>query len=864
MLKWKLQNKKMENGEDLKNKIDQEIKYIEDNFDACRTMLHGNRDFLGDDCKKQLQSKLEKFFCIGIKEPGLGIQGEEQRKRDTSWYDKNVQNNPDRFYWNKQKKFLEIDEEECVPLNVIGAIDEDTDWIMNQIGDPKQEEMFKICGLVVGHVQSGKTKNYISLIGKAVDASYKFIVVIGGNTEILREQTQERIDRMFVDLGGDEKQVIKLTTKERDFDAKFANAVSDGINFATTNVPILLVIKKNSSILKNITNWLKSYYNKNDKKVDEHAMLLIDDESDWGSINTNKTDDEPTKINGRIRELLNLFNKRSYVAYTATPFANIFIKHTLDGDLFPGDFIYKLKTPSDYYGAQEIFIEHPKRYLMDIQDHESAFPPKKSKTHQISELPKSLFEAIHVFCINIALRHLRGQKNQCNSMLVNVSTSTSTHMDVTDLINKYIDPLKQEVKVCAKLPNPENQSTLIAEIQKVFQGKIDQDGFENKFSWSQVLEKLSDIINDEDIVVREIHEKARVPLNYKETKNVIAVGGLSLGRGFTLKGLNVSYFIRNSTYYDTNMQMGRWFGFIKDYQDLCKIYTPREIQKKFTAIAEKIGKFMALLQKMNDEGKTPRDFGLAIEADPEWKLRPTAPNKSRHARAIRQKKGNLFETRKFSIDESVHERNLAHLVDFVKSLKDYRCKNPKDLGYNNVGNNTLYLDVDRDKVLAFIKNFSTDEQDVVRQGLEYLENSDEAWDVALYSGDGQSVEELGELECKTSKRNKGKNTGNGYIDYPYKIAQAYSERVFVKGQIEKGKNYSSRLQKALIKPVLMLRILTIEIEGKKYSAHVPAYGLCFPDRGVGDHSQIVFANTVFQEQIMESAWHGLEEEDDDV
>ncbi|WP_120945169.1 Z1 domain-containing protein [Helicobacter labacensis] len=866
MAKGNLQNKKIkkrENGEDLKKEdIDQEIKYIEDHFDAYRISLHSDRDSLGDNCKAQLRLDLEEFFGVGIQEPSLGIQEEEQRERDTSWYSKNLETNPDRFFWDKQKKFLETDKEESVPLDVIGGIDEDTDWIMNRLGDPKQKEIFKIYGLVVGHVQSGKTKNYISLIGKAVDAGYKFIIVIGGHTDLLRNQTQGRTDRMFVELQGNNKKVGRLTTEVKDFDENIADAVLKSIE---ANATILLVIKKNSQILEKIVDWITQ---QKDKKFDEYAMLLIDDESDWGSSNTNKTDDKRTAINGWIREVLSFFKKSSYVAYTATPFANIFINHRIDGDLFPRNFIYKLKTPSNYCGAQEIFIDNPEQYLVEIDDYKSAFPSKKSKTHQILELPKSLLEAVHVFFINIAIRYLRGQEKP-NSMLVNVGIPIERHMRMTDLIGNYIDPLKKAVLGYAKLPNPEEQSPLIAKMQQIFQNKIKQDGWHVEFSWPQILEKLSTIIKDEDIVVREIHGEARQHFklcNYEETKNVIAVGGLSLGRGFTLEGLSVSYLIRKSQHYDTLMQMGRWFGYRRGYQDLCKIYMPRGAQEDFTSITNNINEFMALLQKMNEEGKTPNDFGLAIKADSKRKLRPTAPNKSRHARARRQKEEELFETSRFSTNKSVHEKNFDYLVDFVKSLEGYRCKNPKELEYNNVGKNTLYLDVDKNEVLAFIKKFITDEQDVIRKGLEYLESSDEAWDVALCSGSDKEVEKLKEvgLQCRAVSRKHGKYVGDGHIAPSHRISQAYPYKVFVKRKYKKGIDNASSLRKELARPTLMLHVLNIKKDdkGEPYN-NVPAYGLCFPNRGERDYSSILFENTVSQDQIDGKHGHGLEEDDDD-
>ncbi|WP_104708101.1 hypothetical protein [Helicobacter ailurogastricus] len=343
-------------------------------------------DFTEEDYDK-LEKELEKHFDVKM-DLGFVIQGREQQERDTSWYRKSLKDRPDRFYWSRLNKFLE--ENEGLPPEVIRAVSEDTDSILNQLGNPKQEENFSIFGMVVGHVQSGKTTNYASLITKAVDAGYKFIVVLSGtNINLLRNQTQVRINEMFVGRNhkgmvgvgvidpSEEKQPISFTTEENDFNVRDAKRNSHGLNFETINTPILLVIKKYQKSISNVITWLKSH-SKN--KIGKHAMLLIDDESDWGSTNT-KTDEDPTAINREMRGLLKLFKKSTYVAYTATPFANIFIDHTegerrvetkdgknadISKDLFPRDFIYALDVPSNYCGAQKIFTNRLGRYLVDI------------------------------------------------------------------------------------------------------------------------------------------------------------------------------------------------------------------------------------------------------------------------------------------------------------------------------------------------------------------------------------------------------------------------------------------------------------------------------------------------------------------
>ncbi|WP_143433409.1 hypothetical protein [Helicobacter suis] len=354
---------------------------------------------------------------------GVSFYGEEQRERDTSWYSE-LKLGSESFYWNRLKKYLE---DRYAP-KVVKPIDEDTDSIMNRIGDPRQSSE-GVYGMVVGAVQSGKTSNYACLINKAVDAGYKFIVILAWDKENVRGQTQRRINEMFVgkDSAGkligvgkvstEKPHPVSLVTEEDDFKSKDVKKAIQLIDL-TTKIPYVLVVKKHEDVLSSIAKIFSTYK----EKISEHAMLLIDDESDYGSIDINKAhEEEPSAINKGIRGLLNCFKKYSYIAYTATPFANIFIDFKLEKgklpDLFPKNFIHFLRPPTNYCGLQEVFKKSPGNFLVNISDYESAFPIEHGKNHKVPYLPASLLEAVHVFCLNIAIRHLRKQKEH-NSMLV--------------------------------------------------------------------------------------------------------------------------------------------------------------------------------------------------------------------------------------------------------------------------------------------------------------------------------------------------------------------------------------------------------------------------------------------------------------
>ena len=365
---------------------------------------------LDDDDWKRIIRELETHFDVRM-EAGILIQGTEQQERDNTWWTGVEKQINKKYYWERYKNYISS----FLPMDVVRAIDTDTDIVMNNIENPSVTN-FSRYGMVVGHVQSGKTGNYSGLVCKAADAGYKFIVVIAGGMNNLRNQTQERLNEAFVGQtngvqvgagkgASDKNQTpYSLTTVLRDFNRHDADRASQGINFETINVPVLIVIKKNTSTLKSVISWLEKQYK---NKVADHAMLVIDDESDYASVNT-KEEEDPTAINGGIRRLLSLFSRSAYVAYTATPYANIFIDHEAENesigrDLFPKDFIYALDAPTNYFGARKIFLDTDGRYLIEVTDNENDLPTGHKKDIEITSIPNSLKEAIQVFLLNISL-----------------------------------------------------------------------------------------------------------------------------------------------------------------------------------------------------------------------------------------------------------------------------------------------------------------------------------------------------------------------------------------------------------------------------------------------------------------------------
>ncbi len=309
---------------------------------------------------------------------------------NTWWNDFLAEEDTVTQYWNRYYDYL--NSKPSWSLKAARDIDDSTNELMNLIANPRAGVPCDRMGMVFGNVQSGKTAHYIGLINKAFDAGYSFVIVLSGMHNNLRSQTQSRIDEEVLgyetsleDIGNytrhknaigvalgkhnDVTEMVQSVTT-RDEKGDF-NAKTEGVSM---NPPFMIVTKKNASVLRRIIRYFKKLpyaeTEKGKKYIPEkYPVLIIDDEADQASINTRESYDDygnvlddynPTTINGLIRQLLQLFKVRTYVGYTATPFANIFIPPNIDDerygkDLFPRDFIVRAPRADQYIGGREFF-----------------------------------------------------------------------------------------------------------------------------------------------------------------------------------------------------------------------------------------------------------------------------------------------------------------------------------------------------------------------------------------------------------------------------------------------------------------------------------------------------------------------------
>lgn len=680
-------------------------------------------------------------------------------------------------FWTRYKKYLA--EKKSFAPSVISHLDELTDKVLDKLFNPQQEDIvISKKGLVVGQVQSGKTANYTGLVCKAADAGFNLIIVLAGIHNNLRSQTQTRLDEGF--LGFDTQNTRAFTLNQTikmgvgripgfddaiahsyttsldtgDFTKRAANTA--GFNFYVPQ-PIVLVVKKNSSVLKNLRDWLKTHTTAG--KISVKSMLLIDDEADNASVNTNNADKHPTRINGYIRDILGLFNRSAYVGYTATPFANIFIPLD-DSDLFPRDFIINLPATDNYIGPEKVFgtsaIPDENDDLLPIvntvDDSDYFVPPKHRKDDDmptIYDMPKSLKTAIKCFIITCAIRAARGQEKKHNSMLIHITRFQAWQNHIKDIVEQQFRYYKSEIEA--------NDPSIMEEFRRIFEeDNVDYKSYTTitkeilssksyynidsqikQHTWEEVKSFLYPAV--QKIEVKSINGSSGDSLTYYENEkngiSVIAIGGDKLSRGLTLEGLSVSYFLRASKMYDTLMQMGRWFGYRPGYVDLCRLFTSNELNEWYRHITLASEELREEFKYLAESGGTPENYALKVRSHP-GQLQITSVTKMRYTKELKVSwAGRLIETYQLLRGKGDKRINLVVTDDFL-------CKLGKGKA---IDKNHLWVNVPAETICDFLMQFKLPKSltkvplDRICEYITTLNGVGEltSWSVALMSkGDG--------------------------------------------------------------------------------------------------------------------------------
>lgn len=665
----------------------------------------------------------------------------------------------DWTYWKRYSEYMEA----RIPWMALDALDLATDEVLSQLEDPTREGAWDRRGLVVGHVQSGKTGNYTGLICKAADAGYKIIIVLAGLHNNLRAQTQIRLDEGFLGFAtiadADELPAVGVGLIDKDLSVRpnaatnrsdkgdFNTVVASRMNVSPEQRPWLFVVKKNKTVLERLLHWIRNRVanhvdpDTGRKLVTNLPLLVIDDESDHGSVDTGEDivdefgapdlEHEPKTINRLIRSILHHFSRKAYVGYTATPFANIFIHdrgetQEYGPDLFPAAFITSLAAPSNYVGPGRVFgsasstpEDLPMVRPLSEDKFQTWMPPRHKNGYRPrwqgeDRVPDSLAEAIRSFVYACSVRKLRGQGSKHSSMLIHVTRFTSVQNAVVNQVAEYVRDLKGrytrgiELAELEAFMRKEYEETFLPGMQRIRSALVEGETLED-FSWADIRSVLPNVLSD--IRVREINGSAKDALDYAENDGtglkVIAIGGDKLARGLTLEGLCTSYFLRTARMYDTLMQMGRWFGYRDGYLDVCRLYTSQEMVEWFGHIADAAEELRQEFDNMVAAGATPKQFGLRVKSHSV--LTVTSRAKMRNARAMQLTySGDLLQTIVFPNRKDDITANFKAADRFVAELGPSKDLNLQlFIPDGQKWNGHLWRDVPALSIISFLRDYRT-------------------------------------------------------------------------------------------------------------------------------------------------------------
>lgn len=570
-------------------------------------------------------------------------------------------------------------------------------------------------GMVVGNVQSGKTANMAGLIAMAGDYRWNIVIVLTGTIEILRKQTQERL---IADLSSQKcmQQIISVDNPKKGDSLKASN-------FGGNNKVIALVAcLKVKSRLMNLIDWLQE----EPSKVQNYRILIIDDEADQASINTADVyDDEVDRktINRLICNLVfcrsknakneadNKFNKHyeamNYVCYTATPYANL-LNESWDESLYPHSFIHTLSVSDDYIGPKQLFNSSDagskSLNIVRVVDKAEIERIKEINKGPNKDVPSSFQESILWFICCVATMRYRNIKKPF-SLLIHTDMKKNAHKNIDDaLFTWFKENTDNIVSLCKHIYERETSLYTLADFKSSMPYYSHSDKVLDYVPFEELVPYIKELAvaptrikKDEDAEKRyskAIHvcvdnsgyKKNPVPedeyirLSYPSDEEneqlgfataFIVIGGNTLSRGLTLKGLVSTYFLRTSKQADSLMQMARWFGYRKGYELYPRIWISQNSIDSFEYLYELDDDLRSQIARMSELNISPDEYMLTMKRSPYASFLLTAKNKMQMAVVSDvDYSGATIQLVIFQNDKSILDHNIKVTEDFLSKLGD--------------------------------------------------------------------------------------------------------------------------------------------------------------------------------------------------
>ncbi len=467
-------------------------------------------------------------------------------------------------------------------------------------------------GIIIGYVQSGKTLSFTTLTALARDNNYRIVIILGGTSKILLQQSTVRLRRdLRIDSRyGFEQKWTQLTNPEtqEDFDTisnildQWANPTFQKDRCRTA----LITVMKNGSRLRNLANLLSGM------NLQGVPTLIIDDEGDQASLNTRAawaarqgidvedlTENDVSTIYRRINTLRGILPHHTFLQYTATPQANLFINIM---DRLSPNFI-KLLTPGDDYTGGIIFFEDNPNLIVEI-------PPVDLPTVQpLREAPNSLLRALKVYYLGVVagqiLQLYRDPSQRNRSMLIHPSRLQGDH----NTFYGWVNDTKESWRRLLSGEDNDEKIELLNDFQLAYNDL--QMTVSNLPTFQQLTDaNLVHAIQYTPIVEVNARQGATPQINWQDSYSWILVGGQSMDRGFTVEGLTVTYMPRNIGVgnVDTIQQRARFYGYKRTYLGYCRVFLDQVTIDSYRSIIDHEEDVREQLRPFNEENRHLNDW----------------------------------------------------------------------------------------------------------------------------------------------------------------------------------------------------------------------------------------------------------------
>jgi hypothetical protein len=468
---------------------------------------------------------------------------------------------------------------------------------------PPTAEAGQETGLIVGYVQSGKTMSFETVAALARDNGYQMVIVVAGTSIPLFEQSTGRLRRdLRLDEPGRARRWIHFPNPD-DADANvqsIRNALADWRDPATPEEfkrTILITVLKQHQRLANLTDLLRSV------GMQETAVLIIDDEADQVSLNTEVAQGQESTTYRRLMELRQELSRHTYLQYTATPQAPLLI--SIIDSLSP-NFVRVLEPGETYVGGREFFGDNSR--LAEV------IPPQDVPTNAnpLTEPPESLIDALRIFMVGVTVGIREGRNTNNRSMLVHPSHRTAPHRQYYNWVRDVFEEWK---RVLTLPDNDSDKQELVEDFRNAYADLAltveDLPPFEEIVSWFRFAFN--------NTIVMEVNAvRGRTPpVDWRSNYGWILVGGQAMDRGFTVEGLTVTYMPRGIGVgnADTVQQRARFFGYKRPYLGFCRVYLEQGTLTAFQRYVEHEEDIRGQLIEFQDTGRPLNDWKRAFVLD---------------------------------------------------------------------------------------------------------------------------------------------------------------------------------------------------------------------------------------------------------